>query len=404
MGIPELLAPAGDMERLRFALRYGADAVYLAGRRFGMRAAVENFDEGELREAVQLAHAQGVKVYLTCNSIPRNADLIELPAFMELAQDIGVDALIVADIGVFAMAGRYAPKLDRHISTQAGILNTESAKAWHDLGARRVILAREMRLSEIAELCAKKPAGLETEIFVHGAMCVSFSGRCLLSQYMTGRDANQGSCAQPCRWKYHLVEESRPGAYMEITEDGGTHIMNARDLCMIAHLDDLTQTGVDSLKIEGRAKSFYYAAVVTNAYRHALDALRDGRELDPIWIAEVEKVSHRHYSTGFFYDATGGGQHVGDSSYIRGSTVVGVVEVCDETGRAVISQRNRFFAGDTLEVLSPGGTPQSFVLDAMRDEKGNVIEVAPHSMMRVQMQLPFAVPVDSILRVDAGKG
>lgn len=397
--MPELLAPAGDMERLQFALQYGADAVYLAGKQFGMRTAVENFDETELREAVVLAHAQDVKVYLTCNAIPRNADLETLPAFLELAQDVGVDALITADVGVFTMAGRHAPSVHRHISTQAGILNTESARAWHDMGATRVILAREMSLTEIAELCAKKPAGLETEVFVHGAMCVSFSGRCLISQYLAGRDANQGNCAQPCRWKYHLVEESRPGEYMEITEDtSGTHIMNARDLSMIAHLEALAETGVDSLKIEGRAKSFYYAAVVTNAYRKALDCIAAGQPVDPIWIEEVEKVSHRHYSTGFYFDNSGGGQHVGDASYIRGSTVIGVVESCDEDGFAVLSQRNRFSVGDTLEVLTPNGLPFSFVLDAMQDERGEPIAVAPHPMRLIRMRLPAMVPPGGILR------
>ena len=397
--MPELLAPAGDMERLLFALHYGADAVYLGGRQFGMRAAVENFDDGELREAVRLAHEKGVKVYLTCNAIPRDSDLLTLPDFLMFARDIGIDALITADLGVFSMAGRYAPQLDRHISTQAGILNTESAKAWHDLGASRVILAREMRLSEIAELCGKKPAGLEVEVFVHGAMCVSFSGRCLISQYLTDRDANQGNCAQPCRWKYHLVEESRPGAYMEISEAGGTHIMNARDLNMIEHLDALASVGVDSLKIEGRAKSFYYAAVVTNAYRKALDCVRAGRPVDPVWISEVEKVSHRHYSTGFYFDPGGGGQHTGDSSYIRGSTVVGVVEACDEGGMAIVSQRNRFSVGDSLELLTAEGKPTEFVLAEMRSEAGEAIEVAPHPMMRVQVRLPHRAERFSVLRM-----
>jgi len=399
MRIPELLAPAGDMERLEFALLYGADAVYLAGKQFGMRAAVGNFDESELRQAVVLAHARDVKVYLTCNAIPRNGDLAELPAFLELAQDVGVDALITADIGVFAMASRYAPKVQRHISTQAGILNTESARAWYDMGASRVILAREMSLSEIAELCAKKPAGLETEVFVHGAMCVSFSGRCLISQYLAGRDANQGSCAQPCRWKYHLVEESRPGEYMEIMEDTeGTHIMNARDLSMIAHLEALAETGVDSLKIEGRAKSFYYAAVVTNAYRKALDCIASGQPIDPLWIREIEHVSHRHYSTGFYFDQSGGGQHVGDASYIRGSTVIGVVEACDGDGFATVTQRNRFSVGDTLEIVTPDALPVSFVLEAMQDERGEPIEIAPHPMRQVGMRLPIQVPRQAILR------
>lgn len=396
----ELLAPAGDLERLQFALRYGADAVYLAGRQFGMRAASPNFDEEGLREAVALAHRQGVKVYLTVNAIPRDSDLIALPEFLALAQDAGVDALITADLGVFTLAGRYAPKTDRHISTQAGILNTESAAAWHDLGASRVILAREMSLAEIEHLCAKRPRGLEVEVFVHGAMCVSFSGRCLLSQYMIGRDANQGNCAQPCRWKYHLVEATRPGEYMEITQDGGTHIMNARDLNMIAHLPELLDVGVDSLKIEGRAKSFYYAAVITNAYRKAIDAYRAGVPLDPVWVNEVERVSHRSYSTGFFHNPEGGGQYTDDAMYIRGAQVLAVVEDCDDTGMATLTQRNRFSVGDTLELLTPEDTPERFVLTALWDEKGSPIEVAPHPMMGLRLQLPRSVPRYSILRMD----
>ncbi|MCL2588462.1 MAG: U32 family peptidase [Oscillospiraceae bacterium] len=395
---PELLAPAGDVERLRFALQYGADAVYLAGQKFGMRATVENFDEAGLREAVRMAHAVGVRAFLTCNAIPRNADLTGLPDFLAFAQEIGVDALIIGDIGVFAMAGRYAPQIERHISTQAGIINVESARAWHDMGASRVILAREMSLDEIAELKAKSPDGLEVEVFIHGAMCVSFSGRCLLSQYMIGRDANQGNCAQPCRWKYHLVEESRPGEYMEITENGGTHIMNARDLNMIAHLPDLIATGVDSLKIEGRAKSFYYAAVVTNAYRKALDAAKAGQTVDPVWIKEVEKVSHRAYSTGFFYDSEGGGQYTDDGMYIRGSQVIAVVEDCDPDGMATVSQRNRFALGDTLELLTPTDKPQSFICEAMWNEAGAAIEIAPHPMMKVRVKLPKQVVAGSILR------
>ncbi|MCL2568002.1 MAG: U32 family peptidase [Oscillospiraceae bacterium] len=396
----ELLAPAGDMERLQFAVRYGADAVYLGGQQFGMRARAGNFDEADLRAAVALCKERGVRVYLTCNIVPRNTDLLELPEFMAFAQEIGVDALIVADLGVFQMAGRYAPKLERHISTQAGILNVESARAWHELGASRVILAREMNLAEIAELKAKAPRGLDVEVFVHGAMCVSFSGRCLLSQYMAGRDANQGNCSQPCRWKYHLVEETRPGEYMQITEDGGTHIMNARDLNMIAHLPDLIATGVDSLKIEGRAKSFYYAAVVTNAYRRALDAVMAGEPVDPVWILEAEKVSHRAYSTGFFYDESGGGQHTADALYERGSQVIAVVEDCDETGFATVSQRNRFSVGETVEFITPADRPESFVLTELWDEEGEALTVAPHPMMRVKMKLPRAVPPQSILRVN----
>ena len=394
----ELMAPAGDLERLLFAIHYGADAVYLAGNRFGMRKNAGNFDEEGLRSAVALAHSKGVRVYLTCNIIPRDRDLVQLPEYLAFAQEIGVDAIIVTDLGVFTMAGRYAPQVERHISTQAGILNAESARAFYDLGATRVILAREMSLDEIAALRANTPRELEIEVFVHGAMCVSFSGRCLLSQYMANRDANQGDCAQPCRWKYHLVEETRPGAYMELFEDGGTHILNARDLSMIAHLPELLATGINSLKIEGRAKSFYYAAVITNAYRKALDAALAGEPIDPIWVEEVEKVSHRSYSTGFFYDRGGGGQYTSDALYIRGSTVVGVIEDCDANGLALVSQRNRFFKGETLDLLTPKGRPIPFPLEEMWAEEGSPIDMAPHPMMRVRLRLPQAVPKYSILR------
>ena len=396
--IPELLAPAGDMERLQFALDYGADAVYLAGKSFGMRAGAGNFDEQGLTKALALVKTYGKRAFLTINAIPRDSDLNTLPDFLSFTQDLGIDALICADLGVFTLAGRYAPKIERHISTQAGILNTAAATAWHDLGAKRVILARELSLNEIAHLRAHTPKDLEIEVFCHGAMCVSFSGRCLLSQYMVGRDANQGNCAQPCRWKYHLVEATRPNATMEIIEDGGTHIMNARDLSMIGHLQDLIDTGVDSLKIEGRAKSFYYAAVISNAYRKALDALQSGQVVPAIWQNEVEKVSHRHYSTGFFYDENGGGEHYDDSSYIRGAQVVGVVEECDALGNALISQRNRFLVGDTLELLTPSDIPEQFQVTDMTNEKDEPISVAPHPMMLLKLKLPHAAPKRSILR------
>ena len=397
----ELLAPAGDMERLEFALRYGADAVYLAGQRYGMRASPGNFDETGLRQAVQMAHGCGVRVYLACNSILRNADVEALPAFLEFAQEIGIDALILADLGAFALAKKYAPRVARHVSTQAGVLNTQAARAWYDLGAKRVVLAREMRLNEIADLRANVSRELEIEVFVHGAMCVSFSGRCLLSQYLTGRDANQGDCAQPCRWKYQLTEEHRPGEQMEILSgSGGTHIMNARDLCMIDYLPELHSAGVNSLKIEGRAKSFYYAAVVTNAYRKAVDAAQASIPLDSIWRDEVEKVSHRAYETGFFYDTdrSGGGQYTQDALYIRKCEVVGVVESCNADGLAHVSQRNRFFIGDTLELLTPNDKPQSFVVTELFDEHGRAIESAPHPKMGLRLQLPQAAERHAILR------
>ena len=290
---PELLAPAGDMERLIMALHYGADAVYLAGRQFGMRAAAGNFSAEELKEACALAHAKGAAVHLTCNTLPREDELKNLPGFLEQAQDAGVDAFIIADLGVMDAAARYAPKVARHVSTQLGVINSAAANVLHNMGAERVVLARETTMHDIFEIRAKTPPELEIEAFVHGAMCVSFSGRCLLSNYLTGRDANRGACAQPCRWKYHLVEEKRPGEYFEITEDNGTHIMNSRDMCMIEHIPELISAGVTSLKIEGRMKSAYYAAAVTNAYRHAIDCAVANEPLPQIWIDEVNKISHR---------------------------------------------------------------------------------------------------------------
>ena len=295
------------------ALLYGADAVYLSGRAFGMRASAANFSDEQLRAAVSLAHDRGVKVYVTCNTLPREDELKILPEYLEFLQDAGADALIIADLGVMSLAKKYAPKVARHVSTQLGVINSETANALFDMGADTVVLARETPLEDIKKIRANTPKELRLEAFVHGAMCVSFSGRCLLSNYLTGRDANRGMCAQPCRWKYHLVEETRPGEYFEISEDGGTHIMNSRDMRMIEHITELIDAGVTSFKIEGRMKSSYYAAVVTNAYRNAIDAAINGRELDPLWLRETDMVSHRPYCTGFYFGEPG--EHYAEASY-----------------------------------------------------------------------------------------
>ncbi|MDE7053996.1 MAG: U32 family peptidase, partial [Oscillospiraceae bacterium] len=345
---PELLSPAGDMERLRMAVLYGADAVYLAGESFGMRSFAGNFTGEALPEAVRFAHAHGVRVHVTVNTMPRSEEVDQLPAWLELVNDAGVDALIAADLGTFTLAGRYAPRCERHVSTQVSVANYAAAQAWYDLGAKRVILARELSLEEIREIRARTPRDLELEAFVHGAMCVSYSGRCLLSNYMTGRDSNRGACAQPCRYQYYLMEEKRPGEYFPVFEDEkGTYIMNSRDMCMIDHVDDLISAGLSSLKIEGRAKSAYYAAIVTGAYRHVIDDVWAGRTPDPIWREEVEKVSHRHYATGFYYGPPG--QYLENARYIREWQVVALVEECDETGLATLTLRNKFCAGDELE-------------------------------------------------------
>lgn len=393
----ELLSPAGDMERLRMAVTYGADAVYLAGSDFGMRAFAGNFTPDQLREAVALCHARGVKVHVTCNTMPRNDEVSRLPAWLELIADAGVDAVIMADLGVFALAGKHAPGLKRHVSTQAGVTNYEVARAWHDLGADRVILARELSLEEVAELRAKTPKELEIEAFVHGAMCVSYSGRCLLSNYMTGRDAQRGACAQPCRYKYALMEETRPGEYFPVYEENGeTFIMNSRDMCMIDHIPELMEAGVDSLKIEGRAKSAYYAAVITSAYRHAVDAAQAGVPLSSVWRDEVEKVSHRHYSTGFWFGQPG--QFTEDARYIRDYQVCAVVESCAPDGRAVCSLRNKFRTGDTLELIGPGLEPVSFQVPVMADADGFPLEEPRTPQMKFTLQLPHPAPALSLLR------
>ncbi|MCF2662893.1 peptidase U32 family protein [Pseudoflavonifractor phocaeensis] len=396
----ELLAPAGDMERLRMAVAYGADAVYLAGTMYGMRSFAGNFTPEELAEAVKLCRAHGVRVHVTCNTMPRNEEIACLPEWLEYLNDLGVDALILADVGVLSLAKKYAPKVQCHISTQASIVNYVTARAWYDLGAGRVILARELSLEEIREIRAKTPRELELEAFAHGAMCVSYSGRCLLSNYMTGRDSNRGACAQPCRYKYALVEEKRPGEYFPIAEDErGTYIMNSKDMCMIDHVPELMEAGLDSLKLEGRAKSAYYAAIVTGAYRHAIDAAAAGEPLDPVWRDEVEHISHRHYSTGFFYGQPG--QFVEDSRYIRDWQIVAKVQSCDETGRAVLTLNNKFALGDELELVGPDVRPQTLRAEALWDREGNPLEEVRKPQMEFVMDLPRPVPPLSLLRRQA---
>ncbi len=397
---PEILSPCGDMECLESALNFGADAVYLAGKDFGMRTASKNFSLEELKTACDLAHKKDKKIYLTCNTLPRNDDVKNMPDFLIKAQDCGVDAFIIADLGVFELAKKYAPKVERHISTQGGIINYESANAWYNMGASRVVLAREMTLSEIADMRAKIPSELEIECFVHGAMCVSFSGRCLISSFMTGRDANRGDCAQPCRWKYHLYEENREGQFFPVIEEnGGTYLYNSRDLCMIDHIDDLVKAGISSFKIEGRAKSAYYTAVTTNAYRHALDDyLKDPDNFTlALWIKEeLEKISHREYSTGFFY-GTEPGQTTGNGGYIRHYNQVAVCEGYAD-GVATITQRNKFFAGDILDVLPPNGISFEVKAQSLKTEYGEIVDSAPHPMQKLFMQVDREVPRGSVIR------
>ncbi len=396
----ELLAPAGDPECLDSALRFGADAVYLAGKHFGMRTASGNFTFEQMKQAVEKAHEKGVKVHVTCNILPRNEEVDQLPEFLTNVQACGVDALIIADLGVMTLAAKYAPDVQRHVSTQAGVVNYLSARTLYDMGASRVVLARELSLDEIAGIRAKTPKELEIETFVHGSMCVSFSGRCLISNYLTGRDANRGDCAQPCRWKYHLYEEHRDGQYYPVEETGdGTYLYNSRDLCMIEHIPELVKTGIDSLKIEGRAKSAYYVSVVTNAYRHAIDEFYENGGTKPLssWIREeLEKVSHREYNTGFFFGSEPG-QTTDNGGYIRHYEVVAV---CDEyrDHTAYLTQRNRFFSGDRLDVLPPSGEPFEIIADCMQNEQGELIEVAPHAMQKVILPSNVVIPAGSVLR------
>ena len=394
---PELLAPAGDMERLKLAVLYGADAVYLAGTDFGMRAFAGNFSPEELPQAVDFAHRHGVRVHCTINTMPRNDEIARLPEHLERLNDAGVDALIVADLGAFTLAGKYAPRCQRHVSTQASISNYETARAWYDLGASRVILAREVGLEEIRTIREKTPADLEIEAFVHGAMCVSYSGRCLLSNYMTGRDSSRGACAQPCRYQYALMEEKRPGEYFPVEEDAkGTYILNSRDMCMIDHLADLMDAGLDSLKIEGRAKSAYYAAIVTGAYRHCLDDAAAGRPVDSVWRDEVEHVSHRPYSTGFYYGPPG--QYYDNSRYIREWQVVALVTDCDEAGNATLSLRNKFRTGDTVELVGPDLRPFAMTVPEMTDGEGAPLNEPRTPLMTFHMKLPRPVPPFTLVR------
>lgn len=400
---PEVLAPAGDFERLEAAVSFGADAVYLGGGMFGMRTSPSNFSDDELPKAVEYAHSNGVKVYLTCNTVPRNNEVDVLPEFLQMAENAGVDALIISDIGTLTLAKKYAPKTEIHVSTQAGITNYATANAFYDMGAKRVVLARELSIDDIANLRAKTPKDLDIECFVHGAMCVSFSGRCLLSNYLVGRDSNRGDCAQPCRWKYHIMEETRPGVYFPIEQDDkGTYIMNARDMCMIEHIPELVNAGITSLKIEGRAKSAYYTAAVTNAYRAAVDEFMKNPTDDfkvSDWIREeMRKVSYREYCTGFYF-----GSPLDDAEiYYEGGyrREWDVVAVCEkwENGTLFAVQRNKFLDGDTLEIVEPGKEPFSVTVKDLKNEAGESIESAPHAMMHLSFSCEREVAAGSIIR------
>ncbi len=399
----ELLSPCGDFERLKLALKFGADAVYLAGEMFGMRTNPSNFDADELKKAVELTHSLGKKVYLTCNTLPRNDEIEKLPDFFKYAEQIGIDAFIIADIGVMAMAKKYAPSVDIHMSTQVGIVNYQTANTLYEMGASRIVTARELSLDEIKVIRDKTPSDLEIEVFVHGAMCMSFSGRCILSDYMTHRDANRGDCAQPCRWKYHLVEETRPGQYFPINEErNGTYIFNSRDLCMIEHIPELVNAGVDSFKIEGRAKSEYYTAIVTYAYRNAIDEYLKNPSNDfnvPQWILdEMEKMSHREYTTGFNFGPIENGQVTETGGYIRNWDVCALFKEY-KASRLVVSQRNRFFEGDELEVVEPNKKPYKLVVaDLYNEDNEEKVDVANKATNTYSFKCDIPISPDAIFR------
>lgn len=389
----ELLAPAGDLEKLKMAIIYGADAVYLGGEAFGLRKASKNFALSDIEEGVKFAHERGKKVYVTLNIVPHNEDLEGLEEYITSLKNINIDAVIVSDPGMFTIIKRTVPNMPIHISTQASVTNYETIMFWYNLGVRRVVLARELSLKEIEEITKKIPEDLEIEAFVHGAMCMSYSGRCLISNYMTGRDANRGDCAHPCRYKYYVVEEKRPGEYFPVEEhEEGTFLFNSKDLCMIEHIPELIKSGIKSFKIEGRVKSSYYVATVIRSYRMALDEYYknpEGYDYDEKWLEEIKKVSYRDFTTGFYY---GRPNHESlnyeTSSYIRGYDFVGMVLDYDEISKiATIEQRNRMFVGEEIEIFGPSASHFTQKIENMWDEEGMPIDVAPHPQQIIKMKM-----------------
>lgn len=402
---PELLAPAGNMEKLRYALHYGADAVYCAGKRFGLRARADNFEDEELKEAVAYTHGLEKRIYVTLNFIPHNRDFDGLEDYILFLDKIGVDAVLVADPGIFRLVRQTAPDLPVTISTQANNTNSGSVAFWHELGAGRIVLARECSGAEIEEICSQAPEGMEIEVFVHGAMCISYSGRCLLSHYLTGRNSNQGDCAQPCRWKYHLVEDTRQEEVFHMEDgDGGSFIFNSKDLCLAKKIPELTAAGVRSFKIEGRMKSAFYVATVVSVYRRIIDACWDDPsfQVPDEWVTELTKVSHRNYTEAFYGGTTSGDdQNYGTSSYTREYDFSGVVLGYEpETGMALIEQRNKLSVGDCLEFISPSSEVlyQNCVVEMLYNEAGEPINSAPHAQMICRFKTGFPVKKMDIVR------
>ena len=405
---PELLAPAGNFEKMKAAILYGADAVYLAGQIFGMRAAADNFTMEELADAVDYAHERNVKVYLTVNTMPRENEYELLKNYFENLKNIPIDALIVADIGVLMLAREMLPEKELHISTQACSVSSADCRAWYSLGAKRVVLSRELTLDEIKAIKANIPEGLEIECFVHGSMCISYSGRCLLSNHMISRDANRGMCAQPCRWNYRIsgfeiAEEKRPESAMPIEEiNGETFIMASRDTCTIEHVPELIEAGIDSFKIEGRMKSAYYTAVVTNTYKMAFESYFSGDyKYDPRWYRELESVSHRDYHTGYYFTDSHTDANVASTGgYLKEKSYLAVVVSYDEsTGEALMTQRNKMCMGDSIELLTPGKVGTPLTVCELYDANHEPIESTPHPYMNFYMKMPFAVKPGDIIRV-----
>ena len=401
---PELLIPAGSLEVLKVAVIYGADAVYIGGEAFGLRAKAKNFSLEEMKEGVRFAHERGVKVYVTANILAHNDDLASAEQYFEELKEVGPDALIISDPGIFAIARRVLPEMELHVSTQANNTNYGTYLFWYGQGAKRVVSARELSLKEIREIRDRIPADMEIETFVHGAMCISYSGRCLLSNYLTGRDANQGACTHPCSWNYALMEETRPGEYLPVFEnERGTFIFNSKDLCMIEHLPDLIAAGVDSLKVEGRMKTALYVAAVARTYRKALYDLAESEEKyrgNMEWYkAEIGKCTQREFTTGFFYGKPGADAQIyGNSTYIKNYTFLGIAEKTDEKGRCLLMQRNKFSVGETVELMRPDGSNFQTVVRSITDEEGNFQESAPHAKQMVWADLGMEVKPWDILR------
>ena len=407
MKIPELLVPANNVEVLKVAVMYGADAVYIGGEAFGLRSGAKNATLEELREGIEFAHARRVKVYVTANILAHDRDLTGIRQYFHDLKDVKPDALIISDPGVFMIAKQVCPEIDIHISTQANNTNYETYLFWWQMGAKRVVAARELSLQELAEIRAQVPEELEIEVFGHGAMCISYSGRCLLSNFLTGRDANQGSCTHPCRWKYAVMEETRPGEYFPIEEnERGTFIFNSKDLCMIDHLPDLVRTGIDSIKIEGRMKTALYVATVTRAYRMALDALQDGEDVYDAhreWYkSEVGKCTNRQFTTGFFYGKPTEKDQIYDSAtYVTDYIYIGMSEGFDDDGLVPMVQKNKFSVGDKVEILRHDGANIAATVLEIRDDDGNPMESAPHAKQSLHVRFSATPDLYDIIRKEA---